>query len=294
MLARRAPLWPRSHGVRRSSASECRRAPRRCATRLRRRGPDDHERASGVRGRLCAGCARGRRLHGRLRRCGGGGCRQRVRRAGDGSRSELLRRRRRRHRVGPGRKQRERVEVPLGLIGATDAEVHVRLRNLDVARRSDPADEVALRDLRAVGDRDRAEMRERDGVAVGGRDRQALAGGRDGPGERDRPGRRRDDRRLRGAADVDPSVLPGRVRMRRIEDERLEHRPVGGPGPGTRDGCEQKRSGNRREQCSAHGLPLELGPLGVPGRGNVCSSPTVEAARRRCQTRLQSCHKDAR
>jgi hypothetical protein len=151
--------------------------------------------------------------------------------------------------------------------------VHVRLRELGFARRADTADDITLGDARAGGDRDRTEMCQRDGVTVGGGDGQALAGGRDGPGERDRPGRRRDDRRVSSGADVDSPVLSGVVRMCRIEDERLEHRPGGGPGPGTRDGCEMKRSGNRREQCSAHGLPLELGPLGVPGVGTCVLYP---------------------
>jgi hypothetical protein len=224
-----------------------------------------------MRGRRCHGGLRGRlslRDDGGRRRpdvCRGGGGRVglvRGRRCGSGSRRGRSR-----------RQQRERVEVPLGLVGAPDAEVHVRLRKLALARRTDAADDIALCNTHPVGDRDRAEMRQRDGIAVGGGDGHALAGGRDGPGERDRPGRRRDDRCVRGGADVDSSVLPGGVRMRRIEDERLEHRPVGGPGPGPRDRCEMKRSGDRREQCSAHGLPLELGLLDVPGVGTCVLLP---------------------
>jgi hypothetical protein len=49
------------------------------------------------------------------------------------------------------RKHRERVEVALGLRGDPDAEVHVGLRDLGFATRTDRADAVALGDYRVRG-----------------------------------------------------------------------------------------------------------------------------------------------
>jgi hypothetical protein len=186
---------------------------------------------------------------------GGDGCGRRGLLSGWG---RSLRRRlaRRRRRQGRRRQEPQRVEVALRLGGNPDPEVHVRLRQLDLAGRADRPHAVTLGYRRALGDRDRAEVGQRDGVPVGRRDREALARSRDDAREGHRPGRGRDDARARGRADVDAAMLARRVRMCRIERERLQDRPVGRPGPGTCRRCQKERGGNSREQNSAHGSPL--------------------------------------
>jgi hypothetical protein len=195
----------------------------------------------------------------RLRSC--------IRRSGRGDRSggrSLLRDRRRclsrrlarRRRQERRRQERQRIEVALRLRGDPDPQVHVRLRQLRLAGWADRPDAVSLGDRRALGDRDRAEVGERDGIPVGRRDREALARGRDGARERHRPGRGRDDARACVRADVEAAMLARRVRMRGIENERLEDRPARRPGPGTCCRCQKECRGNSREQNSAHGSPL--------------------------------------
>jgi hypothetical protein len=134
--------------------------------------------------------------------------------------------------------------------------VHVRLRHLDVAARTDRPDAVAFRDRRALLNGDRTEVRQRDGVAVGGRDRYALPGRRNGPRKGDRSRDRRQRRRAGLAADVDPAVLAAREGMGGVEHERLEHRPGRGPRPGPSDGRKKERGKDREEQESTHGNRL--------------------------------------
>jgi hypothetical protein len=98
----------------------------------------------------------------------------------------------------------------------------VRLRNLRVAARPDRADRRAFGDGGVLGDRDRAQVRERHRVAVGRLDRDALPRGRHRARERHGAGRRRDHSRARLAGDVDAPVLATRIGMARIEDEGLE------------------------------------------------------------------------
>jgi hypothetical protein len=109
-----------------------------------------------------------------------------------------------------------------------DAEVDVGLGVLGLAARPDVGDGLGLGDIRSPLDPERAEVRQRHGVPVSGRDREREAMGGDGAckghGAR---GRRKD---IRGGAtrDVDAAVLTARVRIR-SERERAKYRPVYGP-----------------------------------------------------------------
>jgi hypothetical protein len=115
----------------------------------------------------------------------------------------------------------------------------------------DGSNRISLTDRRSVCDADRAEMRERDGIAVGRRDRDRLAVRRHAAGERDRPGGRRSHRRTGGSADGDTTALTSGIRMRRVEGERLLHGPVDGPRPRARRGSKE-RGENHYEKRRAH------------------------------------------
>ncbi len=169
-----------------------------------------------------------RRRLGRRRR------RQRLRRGGSRGRRQRRSRGHRRDRRRERRQEAEGIEVALVVRVHADAEVNVRNVELGRPARPDRPDRRALRDDGALRDVDRAEMRERDGERVGRKDRDALSARGHRPGERDLPGRRRDDGRARRGTDVDAAVLPTRVRVRRIERERREHRAGHGPRPRTR------------------------------------------------------------
>jgi hypothetical protein len=196
----------------------------------------------------------GRRRRGSNRRWVGHGHRRRL---GDG---QLRRRRldddhRRHERCGRGNargQERQRVEISLRIRGGPHAEMDVRLRHLGVAARADRSDAVALRDRCAARDRDRAEVGQRHGVPVSGRDRHALPRRRNGARERDRSGRWRRHRRAGITADVEPTVLSRGIRMRRIEEEGLQDGAGGGPRPGLACGREQERDDYRREELTTH------------------------------------------
>jgi len=249
---------------RRGSRSRCRRLRvrfddrRRCRYRCRHRcrcrcGRGRCRRLLG-RGRLRSGLRPGRRRHrGRL------GGRRRRRGRGRG-----LRGRRRRHRRGGRRhgrrpaEQAERVDVALLVRVRAHAEVDVRPLDLGRAARADRADRVTLGDRRALGDVERAEMRQRDVVAVAGEDRQRPPARGDGSREGDGAARGRDDRAARGRADVDAPVLAARVRVRGVERERREHRAVHRPRPGTEQGdAEQEEQSDETHAGSPFVVRME-------------------------------------
>jgi hypothetical protein len=130
------------------------------------------------------------------------------------------------------RQERLRIDVPLVVGRAPDAEVDVRLCEVAVAALSGRADDVAFGNLRAFAHADRAEMRERHRPAVGRLDRERPAARGHRADEGDEPTGRRKDGRAGIGADVEAAVLPAGVRMRRVEVERLQDRPVDGPRPG--------------------------------------------------------------
>lgn len=179
------------------------------------------------------GCSRGvrDRLHRRRRGlwCDVG-CRSRHRRHGlDGDRlgDRLLLRRRRRAR----RQHAQRVEVALLVGGSAYAEVDERLRRLHDAGRADGADDLPFGNRGAARNLDRAQVDERRGHSQARADRDALAAGRDGSREGDDTVDRRAHGRSRGRAEIDAAVLPCGVRMRPVERERAQDRPVDGPRP---------------------------------------------------------------
>jgi hypothetical protein len=171
-----------------------------------------------------AGCGRRRRNGRRRRLCDawhgrGGGLARR------------LRPRRRRLDDRPRGQHAQRVDVSLVLAGHAQAEVHVGLGQVDRAARPDRADGGALRDVRAARDADRAEMDERRRIAERRLDRDRLPTRRHRPGEADHPVRRREDLRAGRRAEFDAAVLAGGVRVRAVERERAQDRPVDGPRP---------------------------------------------------------------
>jgi hypothetical protein len=104
------------------------------------------------------------------------------------------------------------------------------LRPLGLSARADRADDVALADLSPDRQGDRAQVDERDRPAALGSDRQAEPLPRHSSGERNHSTRGGTDVRARGSSDVDPPVLPARIRIA-IGDERPQNRPVDRPRP---------------------------------------------------------------
>lgn len=192
-------------------------------------------RRSGLGGRRLGpglgGCRSRSRRRGGRRRCGSGG------RDGCGLRSWCGRRRGCRRRVGgtPRREQRERVDVPV--VADTHSEVDVGSRVLWLARRPAPGDRIALDDAGALLHEQRAEVRKRGPVPVGGRDRDGEPVRGHGAREGHVSARRGSDGRSSAELDVDPAVLASRVLV--VPDRvTAENRPVGGPCPGR---CQGRR-----------------------------------------------------
>jgi hypothetical protein len=206
------------------------------------RGPRRHARGRWGHLRRVGRCRDRRRSYGCRHCCGRG------RRLHDGRRG---RRRCRR----PRRQQPERVDVAVGLGGDPDAEMDRR-----AGVRGGSADRVALSHRRTLCDADRAELREGDGVAVGGRDRHGLAVGGNAARERDNAGGRRSDRGGGRAGDGDTAALAAGVRMCGIEGERLEHGALDGPRPGACRRCEDRREDHCKNR-RAHAAPPPCCPM---------------------------------
>jgi hypothetical protein len=107
----------------------------------------------------------------------------------------------------PSRKQRERVHVAVRIGGQANAEVEVGLRPLSLAARADRAHDLAFLNRGPGAHSDRAEVDERDRVAIGGANRQAQALTGQLPDERGDACRRSPDLRTRRGRDVDSPVL---------------------------------------------------------------------------------------
>ena len=182
-------------------------------------------------------------------------CRRYRRRSARDGRSRLWRRSRRlRDYVGrrtgdPWQargQERERVDVTVLLGRPPDAEMDVGNRELRNPARPDSADRLTLGDGISAPNRVRAEMHERDGVAVCRLDRHDLAQPRDRPGEGDGPRRRRDHHGPGGRSDVDPAMLPGGIGRALVEGEERQDRPIDRPAPPERGrGNDQGNYGNQ-------------------------------------------------
>ena len=182
---------------------------------------------------------------------------RRHRRRGRGSRDRgrWESRRRDRRLARRGRRSRERrqeaqwVEIPLRVAADPDSELHVRNRVGRHAARADDPDRLALRHNRAPADEERAEMQERDGVAVGrlNGDREPVR--RDPADERHRSGGRRDHGVTERPLDVDPTMLAREERILLVKREPLQHRPRNRPRPPAGRGghCERQEHRNDRD-----------------------------------------------
>ncbi|HZQ80992.1 MAG TPA: hypothetical protein VFB25_03330 [Gaiellaceae bacterium] len=118
--------------------------------------------------------------------------------------------------------------------------------------RADRPDRVAFGDDSILRHRDRPKVRERDGIAVGGRDRDRLAGARHRAGERDRPGGGSGNDGAEVSGDIDAAMLPTCIRVRGIEVELLQNVAARGPGPGLGRRRGEKRGQDRDEEYTTH------------------------------------------
>jgi hypothetical protein len=153
--------------------------------------------------------------------------------------------------------EEKRVEVSLLVGGSPNPEIDVGHVQLGDAARADGSHRFALAHGGSAPHAERAEVHERDGVAVRGLDRHDLAAARDAARERDRSRGGRDDRSPRRGADVDPAVLARRVRVAGIEGKPDQHRPCHRPGPGERRSRDDQGGGScESEQAHLDGPPL--------------------------------------
>jgi hypothetical protein len=241
-------VWPGGSG-RRSRGRGRRHDHRRRRCRLERRRR--------LRGWLCRNGRRHRLgLRRRRRVCLRRGLRRRLgrgsRRGGRLRRGRRLGRWRRlgRRRRAARRQKPERVDVALRVGGHARAEIDVGLAVLGVARVRRRADDRLLADRLPARHRDRAEVLEGHGVAVGSEDRDRAAPARDRAREEHRAHRRRPNRTARDRSDVDPAMLPGRVGVARREREGAQDGAVHRPAPGhgsRRDDEGDERQGDDEE-----------------------------------------------
>jgi hypothetical protein len=229
------------------------------------------------RGRTARGCRRNPlSLVGRGRQHSSWRRRRNSRRRGCRRRRIITRRGPRNRARFQDRQEGERVDIALFLARSTDAEMDEGDRQLDVPGRPDSADDLAFRDRASAPDRVRAEVYERDRVAVLGLDRDRLALPRDSSRKGDRARDRRKDRRPRRRPDVNPAVLPGVVRAVLVEREERQHRPVDRPAPAKRRRWDAER-GNR-SHCNEQTHLAVRPPLSI-----VQTSAKVARPSFRCQ-----------
>jgi len=199
-----------------------------------------------------------------------------------------------------------------------------RHRDRRVVCRTDGPHGVTLGHGHADPGRDRAQMRQGDREPVGRCDGDRPARPRHHAGERHDAACRRLDDRAEIGADVDPAMLARRVRIGRIEHERLQHRPLHRPGPRASRWGEDERRQHRhhpRQRPQAdpaptagasatraapsaddllprrnppHDIPHDTPHHTPPGWLNGQRSATVRVFRCCCQKRLQICHRVAR
>lgn len=178
----------------------------------------------GLRRRCWVGLRHGGRLGGRSRRRN----RHRLGSHGHGRWRRRRRRRRSRHSL---RQQRQRIDVALFVTCHANAQMDVRHVELRRSARPNRPDRRRRVDIRAGVQRQRSEVRQRDGVSVARPDaeRQPVSGRRSR--ERDDSSGRRDNCAAGGPADVDATALAGGIRMRAVERKRPHDCPAGRPRP---------------------------------------------------------------
>jgi hypothetical protein len=141
-------------------------------------------------------------------------------------------------RCEPGRQQGQGIDVALWIARDARAEVHVRIGQVNDATRTNCPYHRRFAHERAARYSDRSEVNKRGRVSKRRLNRHRLPTSRNGSGERHHTLCRGEHRAAAGRAEVDTSVLAGRVRMRVVEPEGAQHRAVDGPRPGLslRDG----------------------------------------------------------
>jgi hypothetical protein len=125
--------------------------------------------------------------------------------------------------------------------------VDVGLGPFGLAASAGDADGVALGNGGAPSDLDRAEMRERDGEAVPGQDRQGDAVGGDRAGERDDTRGRRAHELTGASPDVDAAVLAGGIGVRAV-GVGSKHGAAERPAPRVRPWRDRERHGDDDQQ----------------------------------------------
>ena len=145
-----------------------------------------------------------------------------------------------------------------------------------VRRRRDRADRLGLAHNSVLGNSDRAQPDERDGVAIRGSDRDRAPVPGYGTGERDRAGRGRAHVRAGIGGDIDAAVLPAGVGIV-AEREGADHLAVGRPSPARRGSGQDHRNQCRRER--EHDRTSHLEPPYIVARidneGSVARRDTV-------------------
>ena len=208
-------------------------------------------------------------------------------------------RRRRLHRSS-GRQERQRIEVALRVGGDPHTQVNIRLPHLGVAARADRPDAVALGDRRAL-----ATASEPRCVSVTRRLRRSwsreLARAGHGARERHRAGSRCDDDG-RPRRDIDAAMLSRGIRVRGIEDERLQDTVLS-----SATSRHSRRARARRTSPPQAPAARELGcrelwlqrvereaEIDASASPSLSEERTLSHGTDRCEplsTRLQSCHK---
>jgi hypothetical protein len=166
------------------------------------------------------------------------------------------------------RQERQRVEVPVRLGGQPNSEVDRRHAPFPGAELGF-GDHVSLRDRGARAHGEGAEMEKSDGVPVLGpeRDRPPAAGHRSR--ECDHARDWREHVLCRCGRELDPAVLPGRVRVA-VDMERPQHRAGHRPAPGRRGGGHGERPDNRRE-----GRPARRPVVSAENHAATVSGPSA-------------------
>jgi hypothetical protein len=221
----------------------------------------------GCRGsRPSSGCSRGRRFGYRRDTL-------RLHRFGYRRRSHVRDGRRPgRRRCDAGRQQGQRIDVALRIARDSRAEVHVRNGQVDDAARTDRPNHRRFSHERAARYSDRPEVDESRRVSKRRLDRHGLPSRRNRSGERHHTLYWGEDRAAAGRAEVDTSVLAGRVRVRVVEAEWAQHRAVDGPGPGLRSRDGKRTRANDQDCKSPHCSSLLPMLITQP---TVASSPVV-------------------